>query len=98
VLIALWYRMGIIDSYIIPTYGNTMYHVGIERETILTGYYPTEELSYGGGFPNFYVPAYRLLIVSMCVATGIDPMVMSGLMTIVSASWSCWSYTPWRTA
>ncbi len=83
VLIALWYRMGIINSYIIPTYGNTMYHVGIERETILTGYYPTEELSYGGGFPHFYVPAYRLLIVSMCVATGIDPMVMSGLMTIV---------------
>jgi hypothetical protein len=83
VLIALWYRMGIIDGYIIPTYGNTMYHVGIERETILTGYYPTEELSYGGGFPHFYVPAFRLLIVSMCVATGIDPMVMSGLMTIV---------------
>lgn len=83
VLIALWYRMGIIDGYIIPTYGNTMYHVGIERETILTGYYPTEELSYGGGFPHFYVPAYRLLVVSMCVATGIDPMVMSGLMTIV---------------
>lgn len=83
VLIALWYRLGIIDSYIIPTYGNTMYHVGIERETILTQYYPTTELSYGGGFPNFYVPAYRLLIVSMCVATGIDPMVMSGLMTIV---------------
>ncbi|HTY89747.1 MAG TPA: hypothetical protein VMC84_01075 [Methanocella sp.] len=83
VLIALWYRLGIIDSYIIPTYGNTMYHVGIERETILTQYYPTTELSYGGGFPNFYVPAYRLLIVSMCVATGIDPMIMSGLMTIV---------------
>ena len=83
--IALWYRLGIIDSYIIPTYGNTMYHVGIERLTIQTQYYPTTEISYGGGFPNFYVPAYRFLIVAMCVATGIDPMVMSGLMTIVLA-------------
>ncbi len=83
--VALWYRLGIINSYIIPTYGNTMYHVGIERETILTGFYPRTELSYGGGFPNFYVPAYRLLIASMSVATGIDPMVMSGLMTIVLA-------------
>ena len=84
-IVALWYRMGIIESYIIPTYGNTMYHVGIERETVDTGYYPTTELSYGGGFPNFYVPAYRLLIASMSVATGIDPMVMSGLMTILLA-------------
>lgn len=84
-LIALWYRMGIIESYIIPTYGNTMYHVGIERETVETGYYPATELSYGGGFANFYVPAYRLLIASMSVATGIDPMIMSGLMTIVLA-------------
>ncbi|HEY3421732.1 MAG TPA: hypothetical protein VGK13_01140 [Methanocellaceae archaeon] len=83
--VALWYRMGIIESYIIPTYGNTMYHVGIEREAVETGFYPTTELSYGGGFPNFYVPAYRLLIASMSVATGIDPMIMSGLMTIVLA-------------
>jgi hypothetical protein len=85
VLVALWYRMGVINSYIIPTYGNTMYHVGMERETILTQHYPNYELSYGGGFPNFYVPAYRLLISSMSVATGIDPMVMSGLMTITLA-------------
>ncbi|MDI6895918.1 hypothetical protein [Methanocella conradii] len=85
VLVALWYRMGVINSFVVPTYGNTMYHVGIERETILTGHYPRYELSYGGGFPNFYVPAYRLLISSMSVATGIDPMVMSGLMTITIA-------------
>ncbi len=85
ILVALWYRMGIIESYIIPTYGNTMYHVGIERVTVDTGFYPKTELSYGGGFPNFYVPAYRLLIASMSVATGIDPMIMSGLMTIVLA-------------
>ncbi|HTX44126.1 MAG TPA: hypothetical protein VMC61_05305 [Methanocella sp.] len=85
VLIALWYRLGIINNYVIPTYGNTMYHVGIERETILTQFYPSLELSYGGGFKNFYVPAYRLLIASMSVATGIDPMVMSGLMTITLA-------------
>ncbi len=85
VLVALWYRMGIIDNYVVPTYGNTMYHVGIERETILTQHYPDYELSYGGGFPHFYVPAYRLLIASMSVATGIDPMVMSGLMTIAIA-------------
>lgn len=83
VFIALWYRMGIIDSFVIPTYGNTMYHVGIERETIITGHYPDYELSYGGGFPHFYVPAYRLLITSMAIATGIDPMVMSGLITIM---------------
>ncbi|MCD1295519.1 hypothetical protein CUJ83_10960 [Methanocella sp. CWC-04] len=84
-LIALWYRMGIIESFIIPTYGNTMYHVGIERETILTQHYPDYELSYGGGFPHFYVPAYRLLIVSMSIASGIDPMIMSGIMTITIA-------------
>jgi hypothetical protein len=85
ILIALWYRLGIIDSYVIPTYGNTMYHVGIERVTVLTQHYPQYELSYGGGFKNFYVPAYRLLIASRSVATGIDPMIMSGLMTITIA-------------
>jgi hypothetical protein len=83
VLIALWYRLGIINNYVIPTYGNTMYHVGIERLTVLTQYYPSTEISYGGGYPHFYVPAYRLLIASMSVATGIDVLVMSGLMTIV---------------
>jgi hypothetical protein len=83
VLIALWYRMGIIGNYVVPTYGNTMYHVGIERLTVLTQYYPSTEISYGGGYPNFYVPAYRLLIVSMSVATGIDVLVMSGLMAIL---------------
>jgi|GEM_PF-218358 len=83
ICVALWYRGDVINNFIIPTYGNTMYHVGVERETIQTGYYPQTEISYGGGFPNFYVPAYRLLIVSMSVATGIDPMVMSGLMTIL---------------
>lgn len=85
IMIAIWYRMGIINSFIIPTYGNTMYHVGIERETILTQHYPDYELSYGGGFPHFYVPAYRLLISSMSIVSGIDPMVMSGLMTITIA-------------
>ncbi|MGZ4941434.1 MAG: hypothetical protein ACXVIG_02140 [Halobacteriota archaeon] len=67
----------------IPTYGNTMYHVGIERLTVESSYYPAQELSYNGGFPNFYVPAYRLLIASQSVASGIDPMLMSGLMTIL---------------
>jgi hypothetical protein len=85
VLVALWYRMGIFDSYVIPTWGNTMYHVGIERETILTQHYPQYELSYGGGYKNFYVPAYRLFIASMSVATDIDPLVMSCLMTIAIA-------------
>jgi hypothetical protein len=59
--------------------------VGIERLTLQTGHYPTEELSYNGGFPNFYVPAYRLLIVSQSAFSGIDPMVMSGLITIALA-------------
>ena len=82
IAVALWYREGIIDNYVIPTYGNTMYHVGVERLVVDTQHYPTQEISYGGGFPNFYVPAYRLLIASMSIVTGIDVMVMSGLMTI----------------
>jgi hypothetical protein len=81
--VAIWYRLGAIESYVVPTYGNTMYHVGIERLTVLTQHYPDYEISYGGGFPNFYVPAYRLLIASMSVATGIDVLAMSGLMVIV---------------
>ena len=85
IAVALWYRTGVIDSYIIPTYGNTMYHVGVERLIVNTQHYPTQEISYGGGFPNFYVPAYRLLISSMSIVTGIDVMVMSGLMTIFLA-------------
>jgi hypothetical protein len=79
------YRLNVLGSYVIPTYGNTMYHVGIERVTLETGHYPTQELSYNGGFPNFYVPAYRLLIASQSAFSGIDPMVMSGLMTIALA-------------
>ncbi|MGD0327080.1 MAG: hypothetical protein ABSB21_00375 [Halobacteriota archaeon] len=80
------YRLNVLGGYVIPTYGNTMYHVGIERVTLETGHYPTQELSYNGGFPNFYVPAYRLLIVSQSAFSGIDPMVMSGLMTIALAA------------
>ncbi|HYA32644.1 MAG TPA: hypothetical protein VEG65_01410 [Candidatus Bathyarchaeia archaeon] len=79
------YRLNVLGSYVIPTYGNTMYHVGIERLTLITGHYPTQELSYNGGFPNFYVPAYRLLIVSQSAFSGIDPMIMSGLMTVALA-------------
>ncbi|MGZ4869690.1 MAG: hypothetical protein ACXV2F_04950 [Halobacteriota archaeon] len=80
------YRLNVLGGYVIPTYGNTMYHVGIERLTLETGHYPTQELSYNGGFPNFYVPAYRLFIVSQSAFSGIDPMVMSGLMTIALAT------------
>lgn len=76
------YRLNVLGGHVIPTYGNTMYHVGIERLTLESGHYPTQELSYNGGFPNFYVPAYRLLIASQSAFSGIDPMVMSGLMTI----------------
>jgi len=84
-ILFLSYRLNVLGGYVIPTYGNTMYHVGIERLTLDTGHYPTQELSYNGGFPNFYVPAYRLLIVSQSAFTGIDPMVMSGLMTLALA-------------
>ncbi|MDD1720553.1 MAG: hypothetical protein LUP95_01015 [Euryarchaeota archaeon] len=77
------YHLRIFQSYVIPTYGNTMYHVGIERLTLESGYYPAQELSYNGGFPNFYVPAYRLLIASQSLVSGIDVMLMSGLVTIL---------------
>lgn len=89
VLFAVYYRAGdtgqggAISNFIIPTWGNTMYHVGIERVTLDTGHYPTEEISYGGGFKNFYVPAYRLLVVALSAATGIDPMPMSGLVVLL---------------
>jgi hypothetical protein len=89
VLFAVYYRAGpagqpgAISNFVIPTWGNTMYHVGIERLTMDTGHYPQQELSYGGGFPNFYVPAYRLLVVGLSTATGIDPMPMSGLVVLL---------------
>jgi hypothetical protein len=90
VIIALFglfvsYRLNVLQGYVIPTYGNTLFHVGIERLTIESGHYPTQELSYNGGFPNFYVPAYRLLVASQSLFSGIDPMVMSGLLTITLA-------------
>ncbi|HEY3273133.1 MAG TPA: hypothetical protein VGJ92_05190 [Methanocella sp.] len=89
VIFALYYRAGVpgqpgaISNFVIPTWGNTMYHVGIERVTLETGHYPSEEISYGGGFPNFYVPGYRLLVVALSAATGIDPMPMSGLVVLL---------------
>ncbi|MDI6888177.1 MAG: hypothetical protein QMC78_00570 [Methanocellales archaeon] len=82
---ALWFRSPILEGYIIPTFGNTMYHVGIIRKTMETMYYPLYELSYGGGFRHFYVPAYRLLIASMAITSGIDPMPLSGMMTLAIA-------------
>jgi hypothetical protein len=90
VIIALFglfvsYRLNVLQGYVIPTYGNTLFHVGIERLTIESGHYPTQELSYNGGFPNFYVPAYRLLVASQSLFSRIDPMVMSGLLTITLA-------------
>ncbi len=66
-----------------------MYHVGIERLTIQTGFYPTEELSYNGGFQHFYVPSYRLFVSSLSLITGIDPMVMSGMVTIITSLAIC---------
>lgn len=80
------YRLNVLRGYVIPTYGNTLYHVGIERLTLESGHYPTQELSYNGGFPNFYVPAYRLLVASQSLLSGLDPMVASGLVTIVLAA------------
>jgi len=82
---ALWYRSPILEGYIIPTFGNTMYHVGIIRKMMETMHYPLYELSYGGGFRHFYVPAYRLLIASLAITSGIDPMPLSGIMTIAVA-------------
>ena len=66
-----------------------MYHVGIERLTIQTGFYPTEELSYNGGFQHFYLPSYRLYVSSLSLITGIDPMVMSGMVTIITSLAIC---------
>jgi hypothetical protein len=66
-----------------------MYHVGIERLVIQTGFYPTEELSYNGGFLHFYVPSYRLFVSSLSLITGIDPMVMSGMVTIITSLAIC---------
>ena len=86
--IALWYKLRIFDAQVIPTYGNTMYHVGIIRRTVESGYYPLEELSYGGGFRSLYVPFYRTLVASMAVATGIDPMPLSALMTVLLSSFT----------
>ena len=89
VLFALYYRAGVpgqpgaISNFVIPTWGNTMYHVGVERVTLETGHYPSEEICYGGGFPNFYVPGYRFLVVGLSTATGIDPMPMSGLVVLL---------------
>lgn len=82
---AIWYRLPILEGHIIPMFGNTMYHVGIIQKTIDTMYYPVYELSYGGNFRHFYVPAYRLLIASLSITSGIDPMSLSGVMTIVIA-------------
>jgi hypothetical protein len=88
------YHLNVLRGYVIPTYGNTLYHVGIERLTLESGYYPTQELSYNGGFPHFYVPAYRLLIASQSLLSGIDPMVVSGLVTItLSVAVFCIIYT-----
>ena len=83
IIIALWYRSTILGNFMIPTWGNTLYHTGIEREMIETQHYPTTELSYGGGFPNFYVPGFRLLVASLAIATGIDVMIMSGMIVMV---------------
>lgn len=83
--IAIYYRVKTLKGYIIPTFGNTMYHVGIIRETIETSHYPPYELSYGGSFEHFYVPAYRLLTASLSIMSGIDPMVLSGIVTIFIA-------------
>lgn len=47
------YRLNVLGGYVIPTYGNTMYHVGIERLTLESGHYPTQELSYNGAFRTF---------------------------------------------
>jgi hypothetical protein len=66
-----------------------MYHVGIERLTTQTGFYPTEELSYNGGFQHFYVPSYRLFVSSLSLITGIDPMIMSGAVTIITSLAIC---------
>ena len=88
------YRLNVLRGYVIPTYGNTMYHVGIERLILESGYYPTQELSYNGGFPHFYVPAYRLLVAAQALLSGIDPMVVSGLVTItLSVAVFCVIYT-----
>jgi hypothetical protein len=48
VLIALWYRMGIIDGYIIPTYGNTMYMSASRGRPSLPGIIPRRSYRMAG--------------------------------------------------
>lgn len=88
VAVAAWYRLRVFSGPVIPMYGNTMYHVGIVRVTVESGRYPLVELSYGGGFRGLYVPLYRIYVASLSVATQIDPMTLSALVTVLTASFT----------
>ncbi|MCK4327593.1 MAG: hypothetical protein KAW41_03885 [Candidatus Diapherotrites archaeon] len=81
-LFGIWYRLKALEGLVHPTYGNTMYHTGIIRAIVETGFMPVYDLSYGGFTKSFYVPAYRLFTASVSSLSGTDPIVSAGLMVV----------------
>lgn len=82
ILTSIYIRLPVFDHFIMPTFGNTFIHVTIARETIDTGYFPLIDYSYGGGIPNLYVPAYRMLIAELSLLFGVDIIILSRYLVL----------------
>ncbi|MFH1750528.1 MAG: hypothetical protein ABH863_02520 [Candidatus Micrarchaeota archaeon] len=83
ILLSLHTHWMVLREWHMPTYGNTMIHVASARHVIETGDYPLIDYSYGGGIPNLYVPAYRILVAVFVLLTGLTLDEASRLLVLI---------------
>lgn len=85
-LIALgsfWLQYEGISNYLIPTYGNTMYHFAFSHYIAEHGHRTELALEYGGTGNNYYVPCFRYLLVGMMYLMDLDVVPAANVLMIL---------------
>ncbi len=85
ILFSLYSHWMVMREFHMPTYGNTMIHIASARHVVEHQEYPMIDYSYGGGIPNLYVPAYRILIAVAVLLTGLSFDLVSRLIVLLFA-------------
>jgi len=81
-----------ITQYIMPTYGNTMYHFAFVHYILIHGDRTLLALEYGGTGNNYYVPGYRYLLASLCRILHLDTLPGANLFMIMFSLWAVIPY------
>ncbi len=83
IILSLHTHWMVLREWHMPTYGNTMIHVASARHVVEHETYPLIDYSYGGGVPNLYIPAYRILLAVVVLLTGMSLDLASRFLVLL---------------